>query len=247
MLKKKAFIIVIVTFTFLCIFGIVFWEIDYNRVHNGEKPIFCIKTNNKQNTKESCFGLGYKWEKETVITYDPLFKGSIEKFGFWFNPKTINTKNNNISDSNKSCDNDISLIHEAEDDYYSNAENLKFPFTIEIIEEKICTNTKILYYEGTEYSIYLSCLDNVIVHFDSESISLKEALENNKITMKEIQKLIPYQIHLYYGKDTYIHSDKYGFAKNGISIYYSSFGKYLIGSLTMCDDGSFDDIFNARE
>lgn len=248
MSKKKIFLFVVGAFVFLCILGIVFEKIDYNRVHSGENPIFCIRTHNKQNTKESCWGLGYKWEKETNVSLnDPLYKTITIKFGLWINPKTLTTEGKYGNNDNKSCDNNIDLIHQAEDEYYSNTDNLNFPFTIEIVEKKNCNDTKELYYTGTDYNIYLFCLDEVIINFDNESISLKEALENNKITMNEIEKLIPYQVHLYYGKDSYIHSDKYGFAKNGISIYYSSLGRYFIGPIAMCDDGSFDGILNIVE
>lgn len=145
---------------------------------------------------------------------------------------------------NTSCDNDINVIQQAEDQYYSDPEKLKYPFTIQIIKTDECTNTKTLYYENDSYDIYLYCLDEVIVHFGDETIFLKEALKSNKITMEDIQNLIPYQVHLYYGKESYIHSDKYGFAPNGLSIFRSSYGRYFIGAVEMCDDGTFDDPFD---
>ena len=44
--------------------------------------------------------------------------------------------------------------------------------------------------------LYLYCLNDVTINFDDKIISLKEALETNRINIEDIISYIPYQEHI---------------------------------------------------
>ena len=82
MFMKKILKVVVGILGIIVVLGIVFFMVDYNRVKNQEKPIFCI-----QNTAGMLadggtieyFGLGYKViDFHTVAGFDDI------KIGNWF-------------------------------------------------------------------------------------------------------------------------------------------------------------------
>lgn len=79
---KKFLIIVICLIVLLAILGVIFFSIDYNRVKNGEMPLFCIDNPAgvymDGGTREY-FGLGYK-----VIKFNKLNGYKETKIGSWF-------------------------------------------------------------------------------------------------------------------------------------------------------------------
>ena len=76
---KKGIKILLVILGVIIILGLIFFAVDYNRVQNHEKPIFCINyaTANDGGTKEY-LGLGYK-----VIAFNRLDGYNEIKIGPW--------------------------------------------------------------------------------------------------------------------------------------------------------------------
>lgn len=83
---KKVFkiigIVLGILLVLLVILGIIFFSIDYNKVKNNERPIFCIKNpagNIADGGTVEFFGLGYKViDFHTLAGYDEI------KIGSWF-------------------------------------------------------------------------------------------------------------------------------------------------------------------
>ena len=76
---RKGIKVVLIILGVIIILGLIFFAVDYNRVRNGEKPIFCINTANANDggTKEY-LGLGYK-----VIDFNRLDGYDEVKIGAW--------------------------------------------------------------------------------------------------------------------------------------------------------------------
>lgn len=76
---KKGIKVLFIILGVIIILGLIFFAIDYNRVKNGENPIFCINTAtaNDGGTKEY-LGLGYK-----VIDFNRLDGYDEVKIGTW--------------------------------------------------------------------------------------------------------------------------------------------------------------------
>lgn len=157
MLKnRKRLIIISGLVGFIIIFGIVTGIHDYNRIEKNMNPIFCIKLEDEKNLNQTCWGLGYKIQQEINPPSDQPFRKT-QEFGSWF------------------------------------AKKLKFEYDrgnrrlVEFKRVHLCIDDIKLYYtddEGTKY--YFNCLEEVTINFDDEAISLKKALEKNKITIDEI-------------------------------------------------------------
>ncbi len=79
MKMRKGIKVALIILGVIIILGLIFFAIDYNRVKNGEKPIFCINTAtaNDGGTKEY-LGLGYK-----VIDFNRLDGYDEVKIGTW--------------------------------------------------------------------------------------------------------------------------------------------------------------------
>ncbi len=79
---KKALKVIGIILGIIIILGLIFFVVDYNRVKNNERPIFCISnpagTINDGGTVEF-FGLGYK-----VIDFHTLAGFDDIKIGTWF-------------------------------------------------------------------------------------------------------------------------------------------------------------------
>lgn len=79
---KKALIVIGIILGIIIILGLIFFVVDYNRVKNNERPIFCISnpagTISDGGTVEF-FGLGYK-----VIDFHTLAGFDDIKIGTWF-------------------------------------------------------------------------------------------------------------------------------------------------------------------
>lgn len=79
MKMRKGIKVALIILGVIIILGLIFFAVDYNRVRNGEKPIFCINTANTNDggTKEY-LGLGYK-----VIDFNRLDGYDEVKIGAW--------------------------------------------------------------------------------------------------------------------------------------------------------------------
>ena len=82
MFMKKILKVVAGILGIIVVLGIVFFTVDYNRVKNQEKPIFCIKSPAGW-ILDGCtieyFGLGYKViDFHTIAGFDDI------KIGTWF-------------------------------------------------------------------------------------------------------------------------------------------------------------------
>ena len=79
MKMRKGIKVALIILGVIIIFGLIFFAVDYNRVKNGENPIFCINTAtaNDGGTKEY-LGLGYK-----VIDFNRLDGYDEVKIGTW--------------------------------------------------------------------------------------------------------------------------------------------------------------------
>lgn len=79
MKMRKGIKVALIILGVIIILGLIFFAIDYNRVKNGENPIFCINTAtaNDGGTKEY-LGLGYK-----VIDFNRLDGYDEVKIGTW--------------------------------------------------------------------------------------------------------------------------------------------------------------------
>ncbi len=175
----------------LFILGGIFGTIDYNRVKNNMTPKFCIILLDRPRNNQTCWGLGYKVQREFIVPSNQPFRHA-QRFGLWIDQKQLYRQ----IDYN---------------DYGSN-----YLFTVK--EERKCPKTPTLYYvDKNNKKYYLYCLHDVLVNLDNESLSLKEALKENKIT---IEKVIEYltQTEVWYDGGTKIFKDttneysKYGFS-----------------------------------
>jgi len=87
MLKnKKRLIIICRIIGFLIIFGIVTSIDDYKRIKNNMTPVFCINILDEKNLNQTCWGVGYKIQRELNPPSDRPF-GKTQKFGLWFAKK----------------------------------------------------------------------------------------------------------------------------------------------------------------
>ena len=79
MKMRKGIKVALIILGVIIILVLIFFSIDYNRVKNGEKPIFCINTANANDggTKEY-LGLGYK-----IIDFNRLDGYDEVKIGTW--------------------------------------------------------------------------------------------------------------------------------------------------------------------
>ena len=79
---KKILKVIVGILVIITVLGIVFFTVDYNRVKNKEKPIFCIKNpagGIMDGGTMEYFGLGYKViDFHTVAGFDDI------KIGTWF-------------------------------------------------------------------------------------------------------------------------------------------------------------------
>ena len=82
MFMKKILKVVAGILGIIVVLGIVFFTVDYNRVKNQEKPIFCIKSQAggiMDGGTIEYFGLGYKViDFHTIAGFDDI------KIGTWF-------------------------------------------------------------------------------------------------------------------------------------------------------------------
>ena len=78
---KKALMGIIITVIIILVLGSIFFLVDYNRVNNNKRPIFCINLTGTildGGTKEF-HGLGYKViDFHTIAGFDDI------KIGTWF-------------------------------------------------------------------------------------------------------------------------------------------------------------------
>lgn len=153
-MNKKTLILIIVSVVIILanIFGII----DYNRIKNGEMPIFMIAQHDKSGPEISYYGLGYKLVRNPGISYkEKIYMDNYVKFGYWFYTKKIDINKPQINYINK--------------------------FEIEFTKK--CDNKVKLYHSLIDKNIYTYCIDNIKVINNNNTIELKEFLniDNNHI------------------------------------------------------------------
>lgn len=221
MKKLKNIIIILIVFILL---AMLFFAIDYSRVQKQKKPIFCIKNPageiNDGGTVEY-FGLGYK-----VIDFNRLDGYNEIKIGLW---------SMNYYDFAEEIEKEADIIQ-------SDEENNKYEEYLYGIEIKSVDKFNLVFYQKTmikakqietiikkdeikniDYNVY-AFEGHVAININSDSseltessISLREALLQNKITMDEIirkaDKDFPNAVSYDDGGSTEYHYDNYTIIK----------------------------------
>jgi len=157
-------------------------------------PKFCVKTVDRSHSNETCWGLGYKVQREIDIPSDqPLKLMNSQKFDLWFAKKRL-YRNINYND------------------YGDN-------YSFIIKEKKKCSKLPVLYYtDQYNRKYYLFCLEEVLINLNNEFLSLKNALEKDKITIDEITNSLT-QIEVWYDGGTRLYEDKFKkYSKYGFTI-----------------------------
>jgi hypothetical protein len=103
---------------------------------------------------------------------------------------------------------------------YSILKNIGYPYTIKIKEKAGCSGERELYYtDKSNRKYYLSCLDSIVLNFNDKQISLKEALESNKVSVGGIISHLASEGGYWDGGSTTYRDDgTTGFSDNGFSI-----------------------------
>ena len=84
-MKKRTKIIFILIIS-IVILGVVFGIVDYNKIKNNMTPVFCVVILDRPNNNQTCWGLGYKVQRQFVVSSDQPF-GKTQKFALWFAKK----------------------------------------------------------------------------------------------------------------------------------------------------------------
>lgn len=183
----------ILFFIILIILGIVFGTIDYDRVNNDMKPLFCINKIDRPHSNETCWGIGYKVQRDIDISYysEPLRRQNSIKFGLWSDKKE--------------------LYRKVDYDDYSG----DYFFTIK--EQKKCSKPELYYTDNEGKNYYLWCLDEVEINFSDGPMTLYKALKNKEIFLPHIINFLTYYNGWYDGgtsiyKDIRNEYSKYGFS-----------------------------------
>ncbi len=200
MVKNKKILIPLIIAGFIIIIGIIFGTVDYFRIKNDKYPIFCIKTENRQEFTETWWGLGYKIQRElTVETGKSMRESTNLRFGLWLYTRKVKFE---VKKQNQEVETDSG----------------NYLFTFNKITN--CSNQKKLYYtDSLGRNYYLNCLDDVIVNFDNKSVSLKDAFTNKDITIEKIINNLTYDVG-YYDGGTSIYKDggSTKYSNNGFSV-----------------------------
>ena len=194
---KKILKIIGVILGIIIVLGIVFFTVDYNRVKNQEKPIFCIQNpagGIMDGGTIEYFGLGYKViDFHTIAGFDEI------KIGSWF------MKYNDFE-------------KEIEEYETQPAENFEILFKERELTDSYNKVYAILDKSETDkydYTIY-AYNGSVNIRIEDKEYSLRDALLKNKITMEEIiaksnkdleEKHIIGDVYLDGGSKIYIYND----------------------------------------
>lgn len=166
-MKKKIIISITIILTLLFIFGVYSNYIDSARVRTGHEPKLTIKIVSEDGTKVTYWGLGYKVIRyPSVSPSEPYQNNRGVKFGSWFMTYKLPEDTNNL------------------------------------VVEKIIDKTKTMltfscaevlesFYEDTNYEYYYNCKKSkyiIVKYTDGSEETVKEALENNRINISELDK-----------------------------------------------------------
>lgn len=198
---RKVLKIICIILGIIVVLGIVFFTVDYNRVRNQKKPIFCIQNpagGIMDGGTIEYFGLGYKViDFHTIAGFDDI------KIGSWF------MKYNDFEKE----------IEEYEKKYETQpAKNFEILFK----ERKLIDSYNKVYAildksetDKYDYTIY-AYNGSVNIRIEDKEYSLRDALLENKITMEEIiaksnkdleEKHIIGDVYLDGGSKIYIYND----------------------------------------
>ncbi|MGE5455632.1 MAG: hypothetical protein ACM3O4_00805 [Ignavibacteriales bacterium] len=185
--------VIILLFAILIISGLTFGAIDYDRVINHKTPLFCINKLDRPHSNETCWGIGYKIQRDIDISYysEPSRIQNAIKFGLWYDKKELYRK--------------IDY-----DDYSGD-----YFFTVK--EQKKCSKSKLYYTDNEGRDYYLWCLDEVEINFADGPMTLSKALKNKEIILPHIINFLTYYNGWHDGgtsiyKDIKNEKAKYGFS-----------------------------------
>jgi len=98
-MKKKKIIIITSILLIILLTGLITGYIDGGRVSTGHEPICTIKITNKDNTKITYWGLGYKVIRYVGVSPNEPYENNIGvKMGSWFMKYELVSTINNIDD-----------------------------------------------------------------------------------------------------------------------------------------------------
>ena len=146
---KKVIKIILIIIAIIIMLGVIFFIVDYNRVKNNEKPIFCIlKQEVNDGGTKIYLGLGYK-----VIDFNTLSGFNKTKIGSYFMnyedfTDEIEEYNNNLNTENNTRNDDITI-------------------TIEKIDLSDVNNTKTCTLNQAETNVIINIINNA--SFTSET------------------------------------------------------------------------------
>lgn len=187
-MKKNLFIVI----CSVILLGVIFVIVDYNRIKNGEMPIFVIAQHDKSGPEINYYGLGYKVVRNPGVSYkEPIYADNYVEFGLWFYTWKIEM----------------------------NKPSILYTKRIKTIEKLSCNNKAELYYTLEEKNIYSYCLDSIQISTDGNFIELKDYIKDNKDVIDEIINAITYKDSLFDG-GTKIYKDggTTEYTNNGITI-----------------------------
>lgn len=192
---KRGIKVVLIILGVIIIFGLIFFAVDYNRVKNKEKPIFCIRNPagiSMDGGTIEYFGLGYK-----IIDFNRLNGYDEVKIGTWFMKYEDfeNEYNNYVSDTKvivNGYDNVPSITITGEDALIIKQILNEFTYNSEL-----CNGTysyKITIDDEEDYMVKRDCLaiekgnkQTEITKIDLESI--ENIIENNIDEKKQLEEI----------------------------------------------------------
>ena len=192
---KRGIKVVLIILGVIIIFGLIFFAVDYNRVKNKEKPIFCIRNPagiSMDGGTIEYFGLGYK-----IIDFNRLNGYDEVKIGTWFMKYEDfeNEYNNYVSDTKvivNGYDNVPSITITGEDALIIKQILNEFTYNSEL-----CNGTysyKITIDDEEDYMVKRDCLaiekgnkQTEITKIDLESI--ENIIENNIEEKKQLEEI----------------------------------------------------------
>ncbi len=178
---KKVFKVIGIILGILIILGLIFFIIDYNRVENNERPIFCIENpaHIMDGGTAEFFGLGYK-----VIDFHTISGFDYIKIGTWFMK---------YEDFEKEIEENINQQPESNLKYKS-LEDVTIDYDLaDMIDDKcyIVMNSNTVYHIEELYNFIKNVENNIadeirIVEYTKEDQPILTNLEyrNNKFILK---------------------------------------------------------------
>lgn len=192
---KRGIKVVLIILGVIIIFGLIFFAVDYNRVKNKEKPIFCIRNPagiSMDGGTIEYFGLGYK-----IIDFNRLNGYDEVKIGTWFMKYEDfeNEYNNYVSDTKvivNDYDNVPSITITGEDALILKQILNEFTYNSELCNG--IYSYKITIDDEEDYMVKRDCLaiekgnkQTEITKIDLESI--ENIIENNIDEKKQLEEI----------------------------------------------------------